>query len=91
MNTNPFDRVNLGYDGLFAPRTMFYHLQAVSGGKPLVEELKAPVMDLTRMVWIEFGTVITISLGFMWVLWRLVGVVRWNLGYRTNDRQRKRD
>lgn len=27
MATNPFDRVNLGYDGLFGPRTMFYHLQ----------------------------------------------------------------
>jgi|SRR5450432_4285485 len=23
---NPFDRVNLGWDGLFGPRTMFYHL-----------------------------------------------------------------
>jgi hypothetical protein len=23
---NPFDRVNLGYDGLFGPKTMFYHL-----------------------------------------------------------------
>ncbi|MCJ1337477.1 protease B nonderepressible form [Bachmanniomyces sp. S44760] len=27
MTTNPFDRVNLGYDGLFGTRTMFYHLQ----------------------------------------------------------------
>lgn len=26
MGTNPFDRVGLGYEGLFGPRTMFYHL-----------------------------------------------------------------
>lgn len=26
FTVNPFDRVNLGYDGLFGPRTMFYHL-----------------------------------------------------------------
>jgi hypothetical protein len=29
FNINPFDRVNLGYDGLFGPRTMFYHLTPV--------------------------------------------------------------
>ncbi|MCJ1312043.1 protease B nonderepressible form [Agyrium rufum] len=27
MNVNPFDRVSLGYDGLFGPRTMFYHFK----------------------------------------------------------------
>lgn len=26
MSVNPFDRVNLGYDGLFGPKTMFYHV-----------------------------------------------------------------
>lgn len=35
---NPFDRVNLGYEGLFGSRTMFYHLQprppAASGSSP---------------------------------------------------------
>lgn len=29
FSINPFDRVNLGYDGLFGPRTMFYHLTPV--------------------------------------------------------------
>ncbi len=27
MNTNPFDRADLGYESLFGARTMFYHLQ----------------------------------------------------------------
>lgn len=33
---NPFDKVNLGYDGLFGPRTLFYHL---SPSLPLGGEL----------------------------------------------------
>ncbi|KAK4961115.1 protease B nonderepressible form [Elasticomyces elasticus] len=31
MSTNPFDRVDLGYDGLFGPRTMFYHFSPSAG------------------------------------------------------------
>ena len=36
MSVNPFDRVNLGYDGLFGARTMFYHL---SPQKPSIDEV----------------------------------------------------
>ncbi|KAK3652496.1 protease B nonderepressible form [Elasticomyces elasticus] len=32
MSTNPFDRVDIGYDGLFGPRTMFYHFSPATGG-----------------------------------------------------------
>ncbi|KAK5713032.1 protease B nonderepressible form [Elasticomyces elasticus] len=32
MSTNPFDRVDLGYDGLFGPKTMFYHFSPATGG-----------------------------------------------------------
>lgn len=91
MNTNPFDRVNLGYDGLFGPRTMFYHLQSVSHGKPLIEELRAPVMDLAGVKWIEFGTVSVVSLGFLWVLWKLLRVVRNDLGYQTDEIEKKQN
>ncbi|KAK4899174.1 protease B nonderepressible form [Elasticomyces elasticus] len=31
MSTNPFDRVDIGYDGLFGPRTMFYHFSPSVG------------------------------------------------------------
>ena len=91
MNTNPFDRTNLGYDGLFGPRTMFYHVQAASDGKPLVEELRAPVMDLTHRVYIEPVTVLTISMGFLWVVWRLMKVVSRDLGYGSERLKEKRN
>ena len=85
MNTNPFDRVNLGYDGLFGPRTIFYHLQAASKGKPLVKELQVPVLDLQGhlkgMKWVESGTVAVVLLGFIWVCWKLVGVVGRDSGW----------
>jgi len=91
MNTNPFDRVNLGYDGLFGPRTMFYHLQAASRGKPLVKELKVPVLDLTRANWVGSGTVGVVLLGFLWVCWRLLGVVGRDLGWRTEGKREKKE
>lgn len=77
MNTNPFDRVNLGYDGLFGPRTIFYHLQPVSGGESLLKEILVPVLDLegSKMKWVEFGTLTTVVLGFLWVCRRLLAVV----------------
>ena len=75
MSTNPFDRVNLGYDGLFGPRTMFYHFhpnRARDGvrGK-LVEGLEVPTLDIKRAAWLERGTVFVMLLGFFWVLWKL--------------------
>ncbi|OQE39781.1 hypothetical protein PENCOP_c006G00656 [Penicillium coprophilum] len=83
MGVNPFDRTNLGWDGLFGPRTMFYQLQPV--GDRLVEEIDVPVLRIEggdsyfQGKYIEFGTCVAISLGFMWVLWRLVRVA-WSSG-----------
>lgn len=77
MNTNPFDRVNLGYDGLFGPRTAFYHLQPASDGKSLVEAIRVPVLHLqgTKMKVIESGTVMMVILGFLWVCLNLLAVI----------------
>lgn len=78
MGTNPFDRTNLGWDGLFGPRTMFYQLHPESGR--LVEEIKVPVLKLKqgeslfKAQNIELGTSLVVLLGFLWVLWRLVQV-----------------
>ena len=66
---NPFDRVNLGYDGLFGPKTMFYHLSP-EGGR-LVGEISVPVLDTERSGFVEVGTVAGVMLGFAWVLWCL--------------------
>ncbi|KAJ5165330.1 uncharacterized protein N7500_007160 [Penicillium coprophilum] len=83
MGVNPFDRTNLGWDGLFGPRTMFYQLQPA--GNRLVEEIDVPVLRIEggdsyfQGKYIEFGTCVAISLGFMWVLWQLVRVA-WSSG-----------
>jgi hypothetical protein len=56
MAVNPFDRVNLGYEGIFGPKTMFYHLSPSpstnktrhmgAGIGSLVETLRVPVLNM---------------------------------------------
>ena len=73
MSVNPFDRVNLGYDGLFGPKTMFYHVPpAPRGGGELYEKLEAPVMDLNRTGYVETVTGLVVLGGFLWVVWVLL-------------------
>ncbi|KAI9797502.1 MAG: protease B nonderepressible form [Piccolia ochrophora] len=84
MSVNPFDRVHLGYDGLFGPKTMFYHLNpsprnasSSSSSSSLVEIIQVPVLDLDKARWVETGTVVTILAGFLWICWKLwEGVTR---------------
>jgi PIG-X / PBN1 len=73
MAVNPFDRVNLGYDGLFGPKTMFYHLspQPVNSSGLLLETMSVPVLDLDKARTIEIGTMVAIALGFLWICWKL--------------------
>lgn len=84
---NPFDRVNLGYEGLFGGRTMFYHLDPAPAPAPdlgaagrgeegrgkLVQRIQVPVLN--TQAWgaerLEWGTVGVVMLGFLWVVWRL--------------------
>ncbi|KAJ5104474.1 hypothetical protein NUU61_001821 [Penicillium alfredii] len=82
MGVNPFERANLGWDGLFGPRTLFYQLHPSSDR--LVEDLDVPVLRLQsdglfQARNIELGTCAVIVLGFLWVLWRLVRVA-WSSG-----------
>lgn len=81
FSVNPFDRVNLGYDGLFGTRTMFYHLDAKPSprdGDKLVETLRVPVLDSAKSGHqiVEICTSLVILLGFLWVLLRLVPGLR---------------
>ena len=71
---NPFDRVNLGYDGLFGPKTMFYHLSPE--GESLINEVSVPVLDSDNTGYVEAGTAVVVLLGFAWVLWCLWAVWR---------------
>ncbi|CAG8212654.1 unnamed protein product [Penicillium salamii] len=88
VGPNPFDRTTLGWDGLFSPQTTFYQIQPA--GARLVEDLDVPVLRLSgeRLFQgksIELGTCLVISLGFLWVLWKLLRVA-WVSGVGSNDK-----
>lgn len=77
FSVNPFDRVNLGYDGLFGPQTMFYHVSPVSvpDGR-LMNVVNVPVLDLNKSTWVEVGTASVVLVGFLWIIWCLLGAWR---------------
>ena len=76
MNTNPFDRMSLGYEGLFGPRTMFYHLtpQPAREFGSLIEVLQIPVLDVNQVKYVEVCTVIAIFLGTLWLVAKLIQI-----------------
>lgn len=97
MGVNPFDRVNVGYDGLFGPKTMFFqlHPDTQNTSSRLVEDIPVPVLQTAEddVAWygktvyqLELGTVVVIVLGFVWVLWKLGAVVK----SPPTDRQKKK-
>jgi hypothetical protein len=77
---SPFERVNLGYDGLFGPRTVFWHVDpvptpgAAAGAGKLLSEVRVPVLDVDRSAWVSAGTAAVVLLGFGWVAWKLLAV-----------------
>ena len=77
MSTNPFDRLNLGFEGLFGPRTMFYHLtpHTDSGTQNLIERLEIPVIDAEKSANTETGTVVIVMLGTIWLVAKLVRIL----------------
>ncbi|KAF5527703.1 Protein pbn1 [Colletotrichum aenigma] len=77
--SSPFERVNLGYDALFGPRTVFWHVEPVGasaggggGGSRLTSSVRVPVLEAGQAGWVRMGTAGAVTLGFAWVLWRLV-------------------
>ncbi|CAJ2509943.1 Uu.00g058430.m01.CDS01 [Anthostomella pinea] len=72
---SPFDRVNLGYDGLFGPRTSFWHVKpAPEGDGSLMHQIRVPVLDLDMSKWISTGTSAVVLLGFAFVVFKLLSV-----------------
>lgn len=93
MGVNPFDRKHLGYDSLFAPRTLFYQFHPQTD--LLIEEIDIPVLRLKveglfRSRNIELATCAVICLGFLWILWRLVQVA-WSYGLGSNGETERSD
>lgn len=58
MAASPFDRVHLGYEALFGPKTRFMHVEPETKvGGELVEWIDVPVLDTRGAAWVETGTV----------------------------------
>jgi len=92
MGTNPFDRGELGYDGIFGRRTLFVHLEPVPEvGRDLVETVRVPVIDAEKIRGVELGTVLVVLLGVAYVLGKLAVVVGrdWGLGFKGERRKRE--
>ena len=87
--SSPFERVNLGYEGLFGPKTVFYHLTpqpAVEGGE-LVQKVQVPVLDTSKAWYVEWGTVVAVLLGALLVGLPLVRVLAREFSQRLSDTQ----
>jgi hypothetical protein len=70
---NPFERVNLGYDSLFGPRTIFWHVEPhPETGSRLINTVQVPVIVTDHSSWVSMGTAAAVSIGFAWVVWTLV-------------------
>ncbi|KAF9773198.1 protease B nonderepressible form [Fusarium sp. DS 682] len=73
---NPFDRLHIGYDDLFTQDTTFWHVNPQpEGGSRLLNRVSVPVLKHEGIDTIRSGTAIAVSLGFAWVLWKLIGVM----------------
>lgn len=77
MAANPFDRLHLGYEALFGPKTRFMHVSPnnETGKGALVEWIEVPVLDLGSWSarWVETGTVGTVVVAFLGLCWVLFG------------------
>ncbi|CRK41399.1 hypothetical protein BN1723_005115 [Verticillium longisporum] len=71
--STPFERANLGYDALFGPKTVFWHVEPrPRAGNRLLSDVRVPVLDVDDAPWVRVGTAAAVVLGFGWVLWVLV-------------------
>lgn len=78
FKVNPFDRVDLGWEGIFGPRTAFYQLHNGGNSRSLVREVNVPVLDLDSWAaeWVQFGTVACVLLGWGYIM-LLLGRTGW--------------
>jgi hypothetical protein len=73
MAANPFDRIHLGYEALFGPKTRFMHVEPAAPKGELVEYIDVPVLDTRKTGWVEMGTVGTVVAAFLALCWVLFG------------------
>ncbi|KAK5627707.1 hypothetical protein RRF57_003422 [Xylaria bambusicola] len=77
---SPFDRTNLGYDGLFGPRTLFWHVTPETQDGNLNHQIRVPVLDLNKSKWVSTGTAAMVLMGFAYIVFKLASV-SWRRGY----------
>ena len=71
--SNPFDRVHLGYEGLFGPKTRFMTVQPDVATQELVEYIQVPVLDTRRAGWVQAGTMGVVFAAFFGHFWVVFG------------------
>jgi len=88
MSSSPFDRTNLGYESLFGERTYFYHVPPAADTKRIVETVQVPVLDLDKSWYAEWGTMVAVVMGVLWVALKL-GQVAFKKGITTNGQSNR--
>ncbi|KAF2966866.1 hypothetical protein GQX73_g6699 [Xylaria multiplex] len=79
--SSPFDRANLGYDGLFGPRTLFWHVTPeLEGRGDFNHQIRVPVLDLKKTQWVSTGTAAVVLVGFAYIIFKLASVY-WRTGH----------
>jgi hypothetical protein len=67
MAANPFDRLHLGYEALFGPKTRFMHVPPTNQTGTLIASIEVPVLHLgaSGASWVEAGTIGTVVASFL--------------------------
>ncbi|KAG5916389.1 hypothetical protein E4U42_007682, partial [Claviceps africana] len=84
---NPFDRIHVGYDGLFNTSTVFWHAKPEpASGDRLMSPLSVPVLKEQAAAWVSVGTAAAVVAGFIWVVWTLAaGLQRFGYARRASE------
>ncbi|KAH7349903.1 PIG-X [Plectosphaerella cucumerina] len=73
LENNPFDRSSLGYDALFDPQTVFWHVEPRPAvGDRVTSRVQVPVLASGDASWVRAGTAAAVLLGFGWVVGTLL-------------------
>lgn len=72
FTNSPFDRTQLGYDELFEDGTVFWHAQPQGASGRIMSSVSVPVLHDRASWWVGTGTTAAISIGFAWILWKLL-------------------
>ncbi|KAH6694007.1 PIG-X [Plectosphaerella plurivora] len=73
LENNPFERASLGYDALFDPQTVFWHVEPrPAAGDRVMSSVRVPVLASGDSSWVRTGTAAAVLLGFGWVVGTLL-------------------